>query len=105
MNLICLSASLRFVNVIREIIQKAEELGIQVKPIKLINAYSFKRNNKEFLILNYYCKITDEPMKSEEHSELRWVDPQTALELFSYPKQRMTVQEYIIFKKTIHSPN
>ena len=29
MNLICLSASLRFVNVIREIIQKAEELGIQ----------------------------------------------------------------------------
>jgi hypothetical protein len=29
MNIICLSASLRFVNVIRETIQKAEELGIQ----------------------------------------------------------------------------
>lgn len=72
-----------------------EELGIKISEHKIIDAYTFDRAGVDILLLNYICKSMEEPKKSEEHDELRWVDPNEALSLFTFERQKQTVKLYL----------
>ena len=72
-----------------------EELGVNVKPIQLINAYIFTRENEPFILLNYYCEFTGEIQISDEHKELRWLSFEDASQLLGFEEQKATLAQFL----------
>ena len=71
-----------------------EELGIEILRYDIIDAYVFDRGGKNMTLLTYYCDYYRKIERSEEHSELRWVDPKQALELVPFDKQKNTIKKF-----------
>ncbi len=77
-----------------------EELNLELKPIGLVDAYVFKRNEQHLLLLNYACEVVEGvPRRSSEHDELRWVTEEEAISLLPYSKQQKVIQRYFDLKK------
>lgn len=74
-----------------------EELGVEVKPIQLINAYIFTREQEPFILMNYYCEFTGDVRKSDEHDELKWINFEDAAQLLGFDEQKQTLT---IYRKT-----
>jgi len=72
-----------------------EELGIEVKPRKIIDAYGFSRADQDMILLTYLCDHEGQPRKSAEHQELRWVSPEEAIHLFEFDLQQTSIRKYL----------
>lgn len=70
-----------------------EELDVLIRPIQLIDAYTFKRVEHTLILLSYYCELEGEIKISDEHSELTWVNYDQALNLLKFEKQRDTLKK------------
>ena len=81
-----------FEGVLRE---AKEELDIHVKPIQIIDAYTFKRNTEDLILLNIFCDFNGEVKISSEHDELKWVEMTEAIQYFSFPQQQKTLERFI----------
>ena len=88
-----------FEGVLRE---AKEELNIHVNPVQIIDAYTFKRNTEDLILLNILCDFTGEVRISSEHDELKWVEMKEASRYFSFPQQQKTLERLIEYLQ-IHS--
>ena len=75
--------------------ESMEELNISINNMVLVDAYMFHRNEYVTALLTYYCQFDGEIKKSEEHSELKWVDPKTVDQYFEYDNQINSVIKYL----------
>ncbi len=76
-----------------------EELNILVTPIQIIDAYTFKRNTKDLILLNIFCDFEGEVKISNEHDEFKWVNLIEARKHFSFPHQIKTLDRFIDYHK------
>ncbi len=51
-----------------------EELGVEVIPQIPVHSYFFYRGDVPSILIAYTATISGTPVRSEEHSELRWVN-------------------------------
>ncbi|OLS26056.1 MAG: CTP pyrophosphohydrolase [Candidatus Heimdallarchaeota archaeon LC_2] len=80
-----------------------EELDILVKPIQIIDAYTFKRNSEDLILLNIFCDFVGEEKISSEHDEIRWVEMSEARQYFSFPQQQKTLDKFIEYLQIYNS--
>lgn len=85
-----------FQAVIRE---AKEELDIMVTPIQIIDAYTFKRDTKDLILLNIFCDFKGDVKISSEHDEFKWIDMIEARKYFSFPQQIKTLDRFIEYLK------
>ncbi|MCY3410097.1 MAG: NUDIX domain-containing protein [Candidatus Heimdallarchaeota archaeon] len=69
-----------------------EELNVELTGSKLIDAYTFVRKDNMMLLLSYICNFQGNISKSQEHKELRWVSLEQAKQLFSFDRQKQTIE-------------
>lgn len=72
-----------------------EELNVAISARKIIDAYQFKRNKKDMILLTYICNYKGNIKRSEEHSEIKWVKPHEAKELFFFTRQKKTIDKFL----------
>ncbi len=75
-----------------------EELGIEVQPLFIVDAYKILRKGIPTIILCYLCSSDQKEVKLTEHSESRWVDLPEALDLFEFDDQKNVVKKLQNFK-------
>ncbi|MHA2403896.1 MAG: NUDIX domain-containing protein [Candidatus Kariarchaeaceae archaeon] len=87
---------------IKEAIQREgkEELGVDISPVQLVDAYTFDRDGVDTVLLHYFCKYSAEPIQSEEHDQLIWADYEEVNEKFSYETQKKTLASFIELKQS-----
>jgi 8-oxo-dGTP diphosphatase len=78
-----------------------EELNLELNPVQIIDAYSFKRETDDLLLLNILCEHQGELLKSHEHDELRWIEIDKVREYFSFDDQKVTVNRLVEYFKLV----
>ncbi len=75
-----------------------EELGIEIQPKMIIDAYKIIRNGVPTVILSYLCTAKNFEVNLVEHSEGKWVKPDELENYFEFENQKKTaskVSKYI----------
>ena len=80
-----------------------EELGLILTPLQIIDAYSFKREQEDLMLLNILCNFEGEIRKSDEHDELLWVKFDEVDQYFSYESQIETKNHLVNYLKLLDS--
>lgn len=80
-----------------------EELGILLTPLQIIDAYSFKREQEDLMLLNILCNFEGEIRKSDEHDALQWVKFDEVDQYFSYESQIETKNHLVNYLNLLNS--
>ncbi len=72
-----------------------EELGIDINPIRIVDAYKILRNGVPAIILSYLCTASNFDIKLVEHSEGKWVKPDKLETYFQFDNQKKTAKKIL----------
>jgi len=89
-----------FEGVIRE---GREELNLDLTPIQIIDAYTFKREEDDLMLLNILCNFEGVLRKSDEHDELKWVKLEEVDNYFRYESQIATKNHLVNYLNLLNS--
>ncbi|NPE09970.1 MAG: NUDIX domain-containing protein [Asgard group archaeon] len=86
-----------------------EETGIEdieiVKPLTMFHVFRYneKKAENELMGISYWCKTkTSEVILSDEHTDHKWLAPQSALELAGHPALKRYIMLYMQEKQIDH---
>ena len=82
-----------------------EELDILINPVQIIDAYTFKRESSDLVLLNIFCDFDGEVKISPEHDDMKWVEITEAGNYFSFPQQQKTLSRFIKYQKLCNVGN
>lgn len=80
-----------------------EELNLMLTPVQIIDAYTFKREQDDLLLINILCNFEGELRKSDEHDELLWVKIEEVNQYFSFESQIVTTNHLANYLKLLNS--